>query len=708
MRLWPQRSYHTGETSGAGIRRWLIVLSTGYVLLILIVAWFADSSKRQAAENVASLTEISDQQREITQLILDVSELERRVLVFRLTDNTAVTKVTDRLYDRIVERRESLQSRLDDGPALEILQRLGRHIESFHNNFTVLVERRQAVHKLVDNGLLANREYIATLLDEVVGLVGADTAGLKSMIELSASLARLSETESQFILDPYTGRGQTIRQYLAESIDLVTHLELSSTETANLLLQELKKFERNYAQLVQRNRGDLYLANVVMAGSVDEIQRLANRLTALSERELVEAHAAANSEFKEARRNDLIVLVIAVLFTLGLVWELRQWLVRMGEVEAGLRKSEARFRSTFDQAAVGIAHISFSGEWLRVNQKVCDILGYSMPELADLTFQDITHPEDLNQDSDYVKQVLAGEINTYDMEKRYFRKNGQIIWVNLTVSLVREEDGQDGYFVSVIEDISARKEAEEKLSHALSDLAYSNRELQQFAYVASHDLQEPLRMVVSFLGLIESEYADKLDDDGREYIHYAVDGGKRMKALIQGLLEYSRVQGQGKAIAAVDTEVVLDDALANLKLAIEDAEVEITREPLPNVDADADQLMRLFQNLVGNAIKFRGDTPPRIHISCRPAGEAGDLPEGVHSDDQLFCVQDNGLGFEDDEKEQVFKMFKRLHARSEHPGSGIGLAVCQRIVERHGGKIWASSEPGKGSRFFFTLSQRDA
>ena len=708
MKLWPKRVYRSGVDNGAAIRRWLTVLSTGYVVLILVVAWFADSSKRQATGSIAKFTEISEQQREVTQLLLDVSELERRVLVFRLTDNTAVTRLTDRLHTRIVERQANLHALLEDGPSRDILLRLGGHVEDFHTNFRVLVEGRETARRLIDSGLLANRESIASLLNDLAGLVGSDTAGLKLMVELSASFARLSEALNQFILDPYTARGQEIKKSLAELIDLATDLKLSSVAFTDSLQNELQDFQNNYTSLVQRTRGDLYLANVVMAGSVDEIQRLADRLAALSKADVVEAHAAADSQIEQARRSDLGVLVIAVIFAMGLVWAMARGLDRMAAVEAGLKKSEARFRSTFDQAAVGIAHVGFSGELLRVNQKFCDILGYSRTELSSFTVQYITHPDDRDEDAQYMEQMLAGKITTFDMEKRYFRKSGEIVWVNLTVSLVRQEDGQAGYFVSVVEDISGRKEADERLRQALAELAYSNQELQQFAYVASHDLQEPLRMVVSFLGLIESEYADKLDDSGREYIHYAVDGGRRMKALIQGLLEYSRVQAQGKKIASVDTDAVMDDALANLKLAIDESGAKITREPLPSVNADADQLMRLFQNLVGNALKFRGDVASHIHISCREAGKSEDFPEGVRSSDRLFCVQDNGIGFEPEEQGQVFKMFKRLHARSEHPGSGIGLAVCQRIVERHGGKIWATSEPGKGARFFFTFPNNKA
>jgi len=254
--------------------------------------------------------------------------------------------------------------------------------------------------------------------------------------------------------------------------------------------------------------------------------------------------------------------------------------------------------------------------------------------------------------------------------------------------------------------ITTRKQVDEQLHQALEELERSNQELQQFVNLASHDLQEPLNTVVGFLGVIENKYADKLDDDGKEYIRIAVDGGKRMKALIKGLLKYSRVQSQGKAFAVVNSEVILADTLANLKYAIEEHGAEVTQGPLPAVYADPGQLASLFQNLIGNAIKFRGDQPPHIHIHCQRAGQTDAIPADDAENDWLFCVQDNGIGFESAERERIFKLFERLNSQSVYPGTGIGLAICQRIVQRHGGKIWATSEPGHGASFYFTLPNR--
>jgi signal transduction histidine kinase/DNA-binding LacI/PurR family transcriptional regulator len=243
-------------------------------------------------------------------------------------------------------------------------------------------------------------------------------------------------------------------------------------------------------------------------------------------------------------------------------------------------------------------------------------------------------------------------------------------------------------------DQAQREIAERKQAQA--ELARSNAELEHFAYVASHDLQEPLRMVKSYLQLIERRYAGQLDEDADEFIAFAVDGAERMQALINDLLQYSRVTTHGKPFAPTDCTAVLDHALANLKVAIEESGAVVTHDSLPTVLADDVQLTQLLQNLVGNAIKFhKPDTPPQVHV-------------GVEREDGewLFSVQDNGIGIEPQHFERIFLIFQRLHSREEYEGTGIGLAVCKKIVERHGGRIWVESEPGKGSTFTFTMPIR--
>jgi len=378
--------------------------------------------------------------------------------------------------------------------------------------------------------------------------------------------------------------------------------------------------------------------------------------------------------------------------------------VKIKESTVREREAAEQIRMLVNTIVDGIIVIDSRGRIQTFNPAAVTLFGYTQDEVEGKNIK-MLMPEPYSQEHDgYLHNYLTTgdkKIIGIGREVTGKRKDDSTFPMDLAVSEM--EVNGERMFTGMVRDITERKQAEEQLHQALEELERSNQELQQFAYVASHDLQEPLRMVVSFLGLIESEYADKLDDNGKEYIQFAVDGGKRMKALIQGLLEYSRVQSQGKAFAMSDTQTALADALANLKFAIEDSGAEIINEPLPVVYADPGQLIRLFQNLIGNAIKFRGNQSPRIHISCQPAAQADKLPEGVAANDWLFIVQDNGIGFESGEGERIFKMFQRLNAQSAYPGTGIGLSVCQRIVQRHGGNIWATSELGRGSRFYFTL-----
>ena len=241
-------------------------------------------------------------------------------------------------------------------------------------------------------------------------------------------------------------------------------------------------------------------------------------------------------------------------------------------------------------------------------------------------------------------------------------------------------------------DISAQKENERRLARALEDAASSNRELQQFAYIASHDLQEPLRMVTSYLQLLERRYRAELDDDAREFIGFAVEGAQRMQQQIMDLLAYSRVTSRGQPPTPVDAAAALAEAITRLEMKIAETGAEISIGPLPVVRADPSQLAQVFQNLVGNALTFRSDETPRIRV------------EAVEEEGAVrFSVSDNGIGIAPEYHDRIFQMFQRLHTRDRYPGSGIGLAIVQRIVERHGGRVWLESTEGEGSTFYFTI-----
>jgi len=233
---------------------------------------------------------------------------------------------------------------------------------------------------------------------------------------------------------------------------------------------------------------------------------------------------------------------------------------------------------------------------------------------------------------------------------------------------------------------------EQRVQERTTELQRSNAELEQFAYVASHDLQEPLRKVVGYTQLLAKRYQSKLDADANELINYAVDGAKRMQQLIQDLLTYSRVGTLAEGMAPVNCEATLGQALHNLQVTIEETGSVVTHDPLPTIPADAGQIVQLLQNLIGNAIKFHGDQQPRVHV-------------GVLCTDQewVFSVRDNGIGIDPQYADRIFRMFQRLHSQSAYSGTGIGLANCQKIVQHHGGRIWVESQPSQGAIFFWTI-----
>lgn len=260
------------------------------------------------------------------------------------------------------------------------------------------------------------------------------------------------------------------------------------------------------------------------------------------------------------------------------------------------------------------------------------------------------------------------------------------------ISISHIEDEGSRFFTAIVRDISERKRAEEELNRKAEDLARSNRDLEQFAYVASHDLQEPLRMVAAYTQLLAERYGGNLDAAADKYIAYIVEGTTRMQTLIQDLLAFSRIGRNGREHQNLDLGGVLDEAAENLKASIGESRAVLTHGNLPAVHGERSQLVQLFQNLIGNAIKFRGENDPRISISAERQNH-----------ECVFAVADNGIGIAAEYRDRIFEIFQRLHSRAEYAGNGIGLSICKKIVEQHGGRIWVESEPGRGSTFRFTL-----
>jgi len=270
--------------------------------------------------------------------------------------------------------------------------------------------------------------------------------------------------------------------------------------------------------------------------------------------------------------------------------------------------------------------------------------------------------------------------------------DGQSYVVSVTSTLLKNKEGEPIGIIGLGRDITQRKAIEHDLNKKAEALRRSNEELRRFAYIASHDLQEPLRTISSFVGLLERKAAGKLDEKEKSYLRSIVEGSERMRNLINDLLEYSRVETREKDFAKVDMNEVVNKTLLSLESSIHKSHAEVNVGELPTIDGDHTQMVQLMQNIIGNAIKFHADEPPRVEVSAIGYGN-----------EFVFSVKDNGIGIDAAQQDRIFQMFQRLHTTDEYEGTGIGLAISRKIVERHGGRIWFESEPGKGTTFFFTI-----
>ncbi|MES2395975.1 MAG: ATP-binding protein [Bacteroidota bacterium] len=362
------------------------------------------------------------------------------------------------------------------------------------------------------------------------------------------------------------------------------------------------------------------------------------------------------------------------------------------EVEQNLRKQKDLYESLIEtQSEMGQGIAITEGESIiYVNDALCKMYGYNKDEILNFpSFFDIVIPEEKERLSLRLSHRLYGNEMGDTGETTILAKDGNKIDIEYSIKKINT-DGRV-QLLSVIRDITYRKRAEDELNQKTQELIRSNDELEQFAYVASHDLQEPLRMVTSYLELLETRYKDKLDQDATEFIEFAVDGSSRMRILIQSLLEYSRVN-RIKPFESINVNDLLKDVLQNLSGVIKEQNAAVLYEEMPVIYGDFVLISQLFQNLIENAIKFKGDQPPRIIISSKK-----------ENDEFLFSIKDNGIGINNAYLEKIFVIFQRLNNKEQYPGTGMGLAICKKIVERHNGKIWVESEVDKGSTFYFTI-----
>jgi PAS domain S-box-containing protein len=368
-------------------------------------------------------------------------------------------------------------------------------------------------------------------------------------------------------------------------------------------------------------------------------------------------------------------------------------------LEDKLRESELKLRTVVGSITDGLIITDMTGMITDANEAAVRIGKHeSVEEWQGRNGLDFVEESDRKRIAKIVIATIKDPERLHSDFFEYTAKNkdGTPFYGESSIAVIRDSSGKPTGIVFVTRDISERKRLERDLRKALDDLQRSNKDLEQFVYVASHDMQEPLRMISSYTQLLGKRYKGKLDSDADEFIGFAVDGASRMQKMINDLLIFSRVTTRGKDFEPVDLEKVLSDAIDNLKIAIEENKATITHDPLPKVMADEPQMVRLLQNIIGNAIKFHGQEPPIIHVSAKEGTE-----------EWAISVKDNGIGIDKKFFDHLFIVFQRLHTRDQYPGTGIGLAVCKKTVERHGGRIWVESEgEGKGSAFTFTLPKR--
>jgi PAS domain S-box-containing protein len=372
---------------------------------------------------------------------------------------------------------------------------------------------------------------------------------------------------------------------------------------------------------------------------------------------------------------------------------------------ARLRESEESFRAIFDNAGIGISVLDQEARMLRANATMQEMFGYSAGEALNIEMSALTHPDDVMSDIEAFQDVCAGLLDRYQIEKRYYRKDGQLLWGRFTATSIKDAVGQPQYVIGMLEDITERKRAEEELQRRATalqrlntELEHSNRELDAFAYIASHDLKEPLRGLHHFSHFLLEDHADRLTEDGMEKLRTVMRLTQRMESLLESLLHYSYLGRAELAVEEIDIQEVVEETVELLAVRLQESKVNVRiQNSLPRVRADRVHVGEIFNNLIVNAIKYNNKDEKWIEIGCAVSDEG-------KAQQPVFYVRDNGIGIAPQHHEAIFRIFRRLHGREEYGGgTGAGLTIVRKIVERHGGRIWLVSQPGAGSTFSFTL-----
>lgn len=582
--------------------------------------------------------------------------------------------------NEVLAKAESVLSEVKDaetGQRGYLLTQKSRYLQPYYNSVRQASEELQALQALTND----NPRQQARL-QQLQSLINAKFAELKQTIDLNqtqgltAALAIVQTDRGQFLMEQIRAVTQEIQQ---EEITLLQQRIQQANQDANATV----------ASIVLLSLSTIGLAGVAL-------RQIARYIT------MLEQMGAMLRTFNEELDQQVQSRTQALSTTNA---ALESEIQERQQIDAALSERDQQFRSTFNQAAVGIAHVSLDGKWLQVNERLCEIVGYSREELLQKTFQDITYPDDLNADLDYVQQMLANQIQTYSMEKRYIRKNGSLIWINLTASLVRTDEGSPKYFISVIEDISQRKRAEAEIQQLnatleqrviarTAELAEVNQELRAFTGTISHDLRSPLTTMKGLAQALLEDYGDVLGEEGYTYTQLIWDSAQRMDQLTKDLLSYSRLSQSQIELHPIDLEQLVRQILMQMQPELQANQAQVNVDfPLPEVIGYQTLLSQVLTNLLTNAIKFVApDVQPSVHVWSETKGDWVRL-----------WIADNGIGIQPEAQEQIFGIFERLHSAEAYPGTGIGLALVRRGVERMGGRVGVESQPGQGSQFWLEL-----